>query len=113
LPVGRGDRATRATPVSGGGVPIPAGAAAAGDVRLQARADSGRGVSVLAAEYPPTAPSAHCAGVSGALSRDGRDPARAGGPSLHGSGPPGAGDAVLAARRPTAPPALRHPRAAH
>ena len=82
--------------VSGGRVPIPAGGATTGDGPLQACPDSGRGVSVLTAEYPPAAPSAHCTGVSGALSRAGRDPARAVSPSLYGSGPQGAGDCELA-----------------
>ena len=55
--------------------------------RLQACPDPGRGLSVLAAEHPPAAPSAHCPGVGGALSRALRDPARAAGPSLHRGGP--------------------------
>ena len=36
-PPGRGDHAAGAAPVGGGGVPVPAGAATAGDVPLQAR----------------------------------------------------------------------------
>ena len=38
--------------------------------RLQACPDPGRGLSVVAAQHPPAAPSAHCPGVGGALSRD-------------------------------------------
>ena len=56
-------------PAGGGRVPLSAGAAAAGDVCLQARPDPGGRVSVLAAEHPPAASSAHCAGVRGPLSR--------------------------------------------
>ena len=41
----------------------------------------------LAAEHPAAAPSAHCPGVGGALSRDLRDPARVAGASLHRGGP--------------------------
>ena len=82
-PWDEGDLAAWAAAVGGGRVPVPAGAAAAGDVRLQARPDPGGGVSVLAAEHPPAASSAHCAGVRGALSRALRDPARAAGASLY------------------------------
>ena len=55
LPVGRGDVATGAPPVSGGGVPVPAGAAAARDVPLQACPDSRCGASVLTQEHTATA----------------------------------------------------------
>ena len=55
--------------VGGGGVPVSAGAAATSDVPLQACPDPGSGLSILAAEHPPAAPSAHCPGVGGALSR--------------------------------------------
>ena len=67
--------------------------------RLQACADPGRRVSVLAAEHPPAVPSAHCPGVGGAVSRDGRDPARAGGPPLYRGGCSRAGRRLLAAGR--------------
>ena len=73
-PLGRGDFAPGAAAVGGGGVPVPAGAAAAGDVPLQARADPGCGLSVLAAEHPPAVPSAHCPGVGGTVSRDSSRP---------------------------------------
>ncbi len=75
-----------AAPVGGGGVPVSAGAAAAGDLPLQACPDPGSGLSVLAAEHPPAVPSAHCPGVGGAISRERRDAARAGGPSLYRGG---------------------------
>ena len=101
LPVGRGHLATGAAPVGGGGVPLPAGAPAAGDVRLQACADPGSGLSVLAAQHAPAVPSAHCPGVGGTLSRDLRDPAGAGGPALHRGGLHRAGGALLAAGGPT------------
>ena len=76
------------------------GAAAPGDVPLQACPDPGRGLSVVAAEHPPAVPSAHCPGVGGALSRDLRDPARAAGAPLHRGGPQCAGHSLLAAGRP-------------
>ena len=49
--MGRGDGTTRVAAAGGGGVAVPAGAAAAGDLRLQARPDSGRGLSVAAQAY--------------------------------------------------------------
>src|SRR5262249_37536452 len=76
LPVGRVDVATGAVPVGGGGVPLPAGAAATGDVPFQAYPNSGRRLSVLAEKYAAAVPSTHRAGARGAVSRDGRDPAR-------------------------------------
>ena len=74
--MGRGDLAAWAAPVSGGGVPVPAGAAAAGDVPLQACPDPGSGVSVLAAEHPAAVSPAHCPGGGGALSRDSARPSQ-------------------------------------
>ena len=59
---------------------------------------------------PAAAPSAHYPGAGGAISRPLRHPARAVGPSLHGSRPHGAGHAVLAASRATSAPALRQSR---
>src|SRR5262249_34906433 len=84
--VGWGDLAGGAAPVSGSGIPVSAGAAAAGDVHVQACAHPGCGVSVPAPEYAAAVSSAHSAGVDGAVSRDCRDPTRVAGASLHGSG---------------------------
>src|SRR5437867_3721619 len=104
--MGRRDLAAWAAAVGGGGVPVSAGAAAAGDVPLQTRPDPGYGLSVLAAEHPTAVPSAYCPGFGGALSRPLRDPARAVGPSLHGSGARRAGHSLLAAGRSKGRPAL-------
>src|SRR4030095_12041269 len=86
-PMGRGDLTTGTAPVGGSRVPVTAGAAAPGDITAQTCPAPGCGLSVLAAEYPPAVPPAHCAGGGGALSRDLRDPARTGGPPLHGGRP--------------------------
>ena len=67
--MGRGACTTGVAAVGGGGVAVPAGATAAGDVCLQACPDSGRGLSVVAEEHAAAVPSAHCAGVGGALPR--------------------------------------------
>ena len=48
-PAGRGDLAAGAAAVGGGGVGVPAGSAAAGDLHLQACPDPGRRLSVAAA----------------------------------------------------------------
>ncbi|MBI3330038.1 MAG: tetratricopeptide repeat protein [Nitrospinae bacterium] len=69
LSMGRGYLATGAAAVGGGGVPVPAGAAAAGDVSLQARPDPGCSLSVVAQEHTAAVPSAHCPGGGGTLSR--------------------------------------------
>ena len=61
---GRRDRAAGAAPAGRGRVPVPAGGAAAGDLRLQACADPGRCLSIPPAQHPPGAPSAYRAGVS-------------------------------------------------
>src|SRR5262245_16576321 len=97
--MGRGDLTAWAAAVGRGGVPVPAGAAAAGDVRLQACPDPGRGLSILAAEYPPAVPPAHCPSLGDALSRDLRDAAGAAGASLYGGRLGGTGHALLAAGR--------------
>ena len=68
LSVGRGHRAPGAAPVGGSRVPLPARAAAAGDVRLQACPDSGRGVSVVVAEHAAAVP-ADCSGVGASFGR--------------------------------------------
>src|SRR4030095_10155910 len=47
LPLGRGDLATGAAPVGGGGVAVSAGAATPGNVPLQARAHSRCRLSVV------------------------------------------------------------------
>ena len=73
-PWDEGDLATGAAPIGGGGVPVPAGSTAAGDVPLQARPDPGRGLSVLAQEHAAAVPSTYCAGLRGALSRDSARP---------------------------------------
>src|SRR5215813_6660790 len=104
--MGRGDLTTGAAPVGGGGVPVSAGAAAPGDLPLQACPDPGRGLSVLAAEHAAAVPSAHCRGVGGALSRALRDTTRMAGPSLHGGRAGGARDSLLAAGGRTRPRAL-------
>src|SRR6266849_1398386 len=98
--MGRGDLTAVAAAVGGSGVPVPAGAATAGDIPLQACPDPGRRLSVLAAEHPAAAPSAYCPGIGGALSRALRDPARAAGAPLHRGGLQPAGPALLAASRP-------------
>src|SRR4029453_8661714 len=72
--------------IGGGGVCVPAGRAAAGDLSLQACPDPGSGLSVAAQEHPPTVSSAHCPGGGGTLSRGRRDPARATGPPLYRGG---------------------------
>ena len=106
-PWDEGDLAAWAAPVGGGGVPVPAGAAAAGDVPLQARADPGRGLSVLAAEHPPAVPSAHCPGVGGALSRDSARPARAAGASLYRGRPAWRRPSPIGSGRASAPSSAR------
>ena len=83
-PWDEGDLAAGAPPVGGGRVPVPAGPATAGDVRLQACPDPGGRLSVLAAQHAPAVPSAHCPGGGGALSRALRHAARIAGPSLYG-----------------------------
>src|SRR6266446_6257666 len=98
--MGRGDLAARAATAGGGGVSVPAGPAATGNVSLQACPDPGCSLSVLAEEHPPAVPSAHCPGDRGALSRDLRDPARAAGPALYGGRLDGTGHSVLAAGGP-------------
>ena len=49
---------------------LPAGAAAAGPVPVQACPDPGGGLSVAAQEHPAPVPPADCPGVGGAVSRD-------------------------------------------
>src|SRR5262249_27904907 len=97
FPVGRGDLATWAAPVSRDRVPLPAGAATTGDVPLQTRADPRCGLSVLAQEHAATASSAHCPGVGGTISRALRDPARTAGAALYGGWTPRTGASLLAA----------------
>lgn len=58
---------------------------AAGEIRLQARAGSGRGLRVAAAAQPPAGPPAGGGADGGALPRHGRDPSRAAGTSLQRS----------------------------
>ena len=77
------------------------GGATAGHLHVQACTHPGRGVSVVVAEYPPAAPSAHCPGVRGTVPGDRRDTTRAGRPALHRGGLPRAGDSLLAAGGPT------------
>src|SRR5919197_1193901 len=104
--MGRRNLAAWAISVGGDRVPVSARAATTGDLPLQACPDPGSGLSVLAAEHPPAAPSAHCPGVGGAVSGDRRDPARAAGPSLYGGGPECAGHWLLAQCWPACPRAL-------
>ena len=80
-----------AAPVGGGGVAVPAGAAATGDVPLQACPDPGHGLSVVAAQHAPAVPSAHCPGVGGRSFPDRRDATRAAGAPLHRGGSQRAG----------------------
>ena len=92
--------ATGAASVGGSRVPVSAGGAAAGDVPLQACPDSGRSVSVVAAQHPAAVSPAYCPGGGGALSRDLRDAARVVGPPLYGGQLDNAGHALLAAGGP-------------
>ena len=92
--------------VSRGGIALPAGAAPAGDLPLQACPDPGCGLSVIAEEHAAAVPSAHCAGVGGALSRPRRDPARAAGAALHRGGSGSTSHPLLAAGRPESRAAL-------
>ena len=82
---------------------LPAGRAAARHLYLQACPRAGDGLSVAAAEHAAAVSSAHGAGVGGALSRPGRDPARAARPPLHRGRSSGARPALLAAGRRSAP----------
>ena len=70
---------------------------ATGYLPVQACADPGRSVSIAAQEHTAAVPPAHCAGVGGTVSRDGRDAARAVSASLHGSRAPRTGRGLLAA----------------
>ena len=97
-PVGRGDRTTGTAPVGGGRSFVPARVAATGDVPLQARPDSGGGLSVFAEEYAAAVPSTHCAGAWRAqFPETAADAARAAGVSLHRGGSQRAGHWLLAA----------------
>src|SRR5882724_286410 len=84
-------------PLSGGGVPVPAGGTAAGDVRLQACPHPGGGLSVLTAEHPTAVPSTRRRGVGDTVPRGGRDATRGGGAPLHRGGPKRPGAPLLAA----------------
>ena len=57
--------------------------------------------AVLAAQYPPAVPSAHCPGVRGPIPGDRRHATRAGRPALHRGGLRRAGRALLATGRGT------------
>src|SRR4029434_5453695 len=103
LSVGGADLPAGPAPVGGGGIPVPAGAAATGDVPLQACADPGRRVSVVAAQHPPAVSPAYCPGVSGTVPRDSRNAPRTAGASLYGSRSQSAGRGVLAAGRSAGP----------
>ena len=93
------DVTVRAQAVSGRRVAVPAWVAATSDVSLQARADSGHGLSVIAQEQTPAVSPTDSSGVGSTVSRHHRDPARAGGPSLHRSRTRCTGDSVLAKGR--------------
>jgi predicted ATPase len=56
-----------------GGAALPARHTTTGHLYVQARPDSGRGVSVVAAEHTAAAPSTDCPGAGDTVSRDGRD----------------------------------------
>src|SRR4029453_3783771 len=96
-PVERGDCTTAVAAVSGGGVAVPAGATAAGNLRLQARPDPGGGVSIAAQADAAALPSADCPRAGGAVSRYCRGSSRTAGAPLHGGGVPEAGGGLLAA----------------
>ena len=65
----RGRCSRRWQQLGGGGAALPAGAATAGDLPLQACADPGYGLSVVAQEHAAAVPPADCPGVGGAISR--------------------------------------------
>ena len=95
--------------VGGGGVALPAGAAAAGDLPLQACPDPGGGLSVVAARAPGSS-------TISALPRCWRRsfprpsrPARAAGAPLHRGGPQRAGHRPTGSGRAARPPALGQP----
>src|SRR5262249_4180990 len=92
--------------VSGGRADLSAGFASTGDLPLQACADSGHRLPVVAQEQTPAVPPPDCPGVRGALPRDERDPAGTGGSSLHGGGAHRASHRLLAAGRAESHPAL-------
>jgi hypothetical protein len=73
-----------------------AGSSAPGDLHVQAHLDSGRGVSVPAAQYPAAVSPAACAGLRGAVSRHLRDPTRTVGPPLYRGRPECTGPSLLA-----------------
>src|SRR5262249_58373452 len=83
LTLRRGDLTTRATTVSGSGTRVSTGGSSAGDLFLQACADSGCGLSITSEEQTPATPPADCSDLGGTLSRHQRDPARAVSTSLH------------------------------
>src|SRR5262249_18376731 len=78
---------------------LSTGGAAPSHLCLQARPDSGGGVSIAAQEHAGAVPSAYCPGVGRALSRDGGDAARTAGAALHRGGARGTGSPLLAAGR--------------
>ena len=100
-PHGRAGAVARPGAARAGRGALPARRAAAGHLPVQACPDPGGGVSVAPQEHPAAVPSAHCPGVGGAVSRDHGHATRTAGPSLHGSGPPGPGAALLAPGRAT------------
>ena len=104
--LGRGNLAPGTAPVGRGGVPVPAGAAPARHVHLQACADPGHSLSVVTQEHAAAVSPAHCASIGGAVSRDCRDAARTGGASLHRGGPQRTGGRILAAGGAARRPAL-------
>ena len=77
------------------------GVTAAGRVSVQACLDPGRGLSVVAQEHPAAASPADCPGHGSAVSRGSWRRSPSSRPALHAAGYR-AGDALLAAGRPTA-----------
>src|SRR5262249_39581167 len=100
LPLSRDDLTTRATTVSGSGTRASTGSSSAGELFLQACADSGCGLSVTAEKQTPATPPADCPGHGGTFSIHQRDPARTVSASLYRGRAHRAGYSLLAAGRP-------------
>jgi hypothetical protein len=99
----RSDGAAGAGAARGRRTALPAGASAAGAVLVQTCPHPGDRVPVVVEEYPAAVPPAECPGVGGAVSRNRRDAARAGGPPLHRGCASRVGHPVLAAGRTAGP----------
>src|SRR5262245_21002316 len=84
-------------PVGGDGVPLPAGAATARDVLLQAYSDPGRYLSILIELHTAAVLSTHRTGLGDPVSRHCRHPTRAAGTPLYRGRVPGANGELLTA----------------